>query len=115
MASMQIVSGGSSAAAGKGAAPGGLDPLLMGLSPEAAAAAGLAGEGSEQENPFAAELAAALASLDAEQAAALAEGLIDGALQNGQIIDPTALALASGRICPLTLPSRMRSWQVLPR
>ena len=101
MASMQIVSGGSSAAAGKGAAPGGLDPLLMGLSPEAAAAAGLAGEGSEQENPFAAELAAALASLDAEQAAALAEGLIDGALQNGQIIDPTALALASGQNLPV--------------
>jgi len=101
MASMQIVSGGSSASAGKGAAPGGLDPLLMGLSPEAAAAAGLAGEGSEQENPFAAELAAALASLDAEQAAALAEGLIDGALQNGQIIDPTALALASGQNLPV--------------
>lgn len=101
MASMQIAGGAGAAAPGKAGNNGGLDPLLMGLSPEAAAAAGAQGEGSEEESPFASELAAALASLDAEQAAALAENLIDGALQNGQIIDPTALTQATGQNLPI--------------
>jgi len=101
MASMQIAGGAGAAALGKAGNNGGLDPLLMGLSPEAAAAAGAQGEGSEEESPFASELAAALASLDAEQAAALAENLIDGALQNGQIIDPTALTQATGQNLPI--------------
>lgn len=101
MASMQIAGGAGAAAPGKAGNNGGLDPLLMGLSPEAAAAAGAQGEGSEEESPFASELAAALASLDAEQAAALAENLLDGALQNGQIIDPTALTQATGQNLPI--------------
>jgi len=101
MASMQIAGGAGAVAPGKAGNNGGLDPLLMGLSPEAAAAAGAQGEGSEEESPFASELAAALASLDAEQAAALAENLIDGALQNGQIIDPTALTQATGQNLPI--------------
>ncbi len=101
MASMQIAGGVGAAAPGKAGNNGGLDPLLMGLSPEAAAAAGAQGEGSAEESPFASELAAALASLDAEQAAALAENLLDGALQNGQIIDPTALTQATGQNLPI--------------
>ena len=101
MASMQIAGGAGAAAPGKAGNNGGLDPLLMGLSPEAAAAAGAQGEGSAEESPFASELAAALASLDAEQAAALAENLLDGALQNGQIIDPTALTQAIGQNLPI--------------
>jgi hypothetical protein len=42
-----------------------------------------------------------LATLDAEQAAALAEDLLDSALQNGQIIDPTALTQATGQNLPI--------------
>ena len=101
MASMQIAGGAGASAPGKAGNNGGLDPLLMGLSPEAAAAAGAQGEGSPEESPFASELAAALATLDAEQAAALAEDLLDSALQNGQIIDPTALTQATGQNLPI--------------
>lgn len=100
MASMQIVGGAGNTGSGKAGNSGGLDPLLMGVSSEAAAVSGSASDGSEQEHPFASELAAALASLDAEQTAALAENLLDGALQEGQIIDPTALISATGQKLP---------------
>ena len=100
MASMQIVGGGTNASPGKGAVPGGLDPLLMGLSPEAAALSG--GEAGESaENPFVAELAAALASFEAEQTTTLAENLLDPALQAAQTIDPNLAAQAQGQTLPL--------------
>lgn len=100
MASMQIVGGGTNASPGKGALPGGLDPMLMGLSPEAAALSG--GEAGESaENPFVAELAAALASFEAEQTTALAENLLDPALQAAQTIDPNLAAQAQGQTLPL--------------
>ena len=100
MASMQIVGGGTNASPGKGAVPGGLDPLLMGLSPEAAALSG--GEAGESaENPFVAELAAALASFEAEQTTALAENLLDPALQAAQTVDPNLAAQAQGQTLPL--------------
>jgi len=101
MASMQIVGGAGAAAAGKAGNGGGIDPVLMGLSPDAAAAAGMSGEGSLQEHPFASELAAALATLDAQQAQALAESLLDGALQDGQVLDAAALAQATGQNLPV--------------
>jgi hypothetical protein len=100
MASMQIVGGGTSASPGKGAAPGGLDPLLMGLSPEAAALSG-GDAGQSTENPFVAELAAALASFEAEQTTALAENLLDPALQAAQTVDPTLLTQTQGQTLPL--------------
>lgn len=100
MASMQIV-GGAGAAAGKAGNGGGVDPVLMGLSPDAAAAAGMSGDGSLQEHPFASELASALATLDAQQAQALAESLLDGALQDGQVLDAAALAQATGQNLPV--------------
>jgi len=100
MASMQIVGGGTNASPGKGALPGGLDPMLMGLSPEAAALSG--GEAGESaENPFVAELAAALASFEAEQTTALAENLLDPALQAAQTVDPNLAAQAQGQTLPL--------------
>jgi len=100
MASMQIVGGGTNASPGKGALPGGLDPMLMGLSPEAAALSG--GEAGESaENPFVAELAAALASFEAEQTTALAENLLDPAPQAAQTIDPNLAAQAQGQTLPL--------------
>ena len=101
MASMQIVGGAGAAAAGKAGNGGGIDPVLMGLSPDAAAAAGMSGDGSLQEHPFASELAAALATLDAQQAQALAESLLDGALQDGQVLDAAALAQATGQNLPV--------------
>lgn len=100
MASMQIVGGGTSASPGKGAAPGGLDPLLMGLSPEAAALSG-GDAGQSTENPFVAELAAALASFEAEQTTALAENLLDPALQAAPTVDPTLLTQTQGQTLPL--------------
>jgi len=100
MASMQIIGGGTSASPGKGAANGGLDPLLMGLSPEAAAIAG-GDSGSSAENPFVSELAAALASLEAEQITGLAETLLDPALQAAQTVDPTLLTQTQGQTLPL--------------
>ena len=100
MASMQIIGGGTSASPGKGAANGGLDPLLMGLSPEAAALSG-GDSGSSSENPFVSELAAALASFEAEQATALAENLLDPGLQAAQAVDPTLLTQAQGQTLPL--------------
>jgi len=100
MASMQIVGGGTSASPGKGAAPGGLDPLLMGLSPEAAALSG-GDVGQSTENPFVAELAAALASFEAEQTTALAENLLDPALQAAPTVDPTLLTQTQGQTLPL--------------
>ena len=100
MASMQIVSGAGPAGQGKTGNAGGLDPVLMGLSPEAAT--GNSGESSTpEEHPFASELAAALASLDAQHAQALADNLLDAALQDGQVIDPTALSLADGQNLPI--------------
>ena len=100
MASMQIVGGGTNASPGKGVLPGGLDPMLMGLSPEAAALSG--GEAGESaENPFVAELAAALASFEAEQTTALAENLLDPALQAAQTVDPNLAAQAQGQTLPL--------------
>jgi len=100
MASMQIVGGGNNASPGKGAVPGGLDPLLMGLSPEAAALSdGEAGESAE--NPFVAELAAALASFEAEQTITLEQNLLDPALQAAQSIDPNLAAQAQGQTLPL--------------
>ena len=100
MASMQIVGGGTNASPGKGALPGGLDPMLIGLSPEAAALSG--GEAGESaENPFVAELAAALASFEAEQTTALAENLLDPALQAAQTVDPNLAAQAQGQTLPL--------------
>ena len=101
MASMQITGGVGAAASGKAGNNGALDPLLMGLSPEPATSVGSAGEGSGEENPFSSELAAALASLDAEQAATLAENLLDDAFQDGQIIDPTAVSGISGQNLPI--------------
>lgn len=101
MASMQITGGVGAAASGKVGNNGALDPLLMGLSPEPATSVGSAGEGSGEENPFSSELAAALASLDAEQAATLAENLLDDAFQDGQIIDPTAVSGISGQNLPI--------------
>ena len=101
MASMQITGGVGAAASGKVGNNGALDPLLMGLSPEPATSVGSAGEGSGEENPFSSELAAALASLDAEQAATLAENLLDDALQDGQIIDPKAVSGISGQNLPI--------------
>jgi len=98
---MQIVGGAGAAAAGKAGNGGGIDPVLMGLSPDAAAAAGMSGDGSLQEHPFASELAAALATLDAQQAQALAESLLDGALQDGQVLDAAALAQATGQNLPV--------------
>ena len=100
MASMQIAGGSGAGSPTKAGNNGGLDPLLMGLSPEAAAAAGAQGEDSSEESPFASELAAALASVDAEQTA-LAESLLDGALQNGQIIDLDSLTQATGQNLPV--------------
>lgn len=100
MASMQIIGGGTSASPGKGAANGGLDPLLMGLSPEAAAIAG-GDSGSSAENPFVSELAAALASLEAEQITGIAETLLDPALQAAQTVDPTLLTQTQGQTLPL--------------
>jgi hypothetical protein len=74
--------------------------MLMGLSPEAAALSG--GEAGESaENPFVAELAAALASFEAEQTTALAENLLDPALQAAQTIDPNLAAQAQGQTLPL--------------
>ncbi|NBW01475.1 MAG: flagellar hook-length control protein FliK [Betaproteobacteria bacterium] len=101
MASMQIVGGAAAATPGKSGSGGGIDPVMMGISPEAAAAAGMSGDGSLQEHPFASELAAALATLDAQQAQALAENLLDGALQDGQILDPAAMAQAIGQNLPV--------------
>ena len=100
MASMQIIGGGTSASPGKGAANGGLDPLLMGLSPEAAALSG-GDSGPSSENPFVSELAAALASFEAEQTTALAENLLDPGLQAAQTVDPTLLTQAQGQTLPL--------------
>jgi hypothetical protein len=72
----------------------------MSLSPEAAALSG--GEAGESaENPFVAELAAALASFEAEQTTTLAENLLDPALQAAQTIDPNLAAQAQGQTLPL--------------
>jgi hypothetical protein len=101
MASMQIVGGTGASGPGKSGSSGGVDPLLMGLSAEATASADTSGDESLQENPFATELAAALATLDAQQVQALAENLLDGALQDGQILDPEALKQVTGQNLPV--------------
>jgi hypothetical protein len=72
----------------------------MGLSPEAAALSG-GDAGQSTENPFVAELAAALASFEAEQTTALAENLLDPALQAAPTVDPTLLTQTQGQTLPL--------------
>lgn len=101
MASMQIVSGAGPAGQGKAGNSGDLDPILMGLSSESAAAGNPGESSTPEDHPFASELAAALASLDARQTQALAENPLDSALQDGQVIDPAALVQAAGQNLPI--------------
>lgn len=101
MASMQVLSGSPAAAGASGSQSGALDPLMAGFSAEAvAAAAGQAGSGTP-ENPFADQLAGALAALEAQQAAAMAKALADQALVDGQIAADAALLMPNGQNLPL--------------
>ncbi|MBU3724007.1 MAG: hypothetical protein FGM18_00670 [Burkholderiaceae bacterium] len=99
MASMQVLGGSSAAAASAGQA-GAVDPLMAGFSAEAvAAAAGQAGSGTP-ENQFAGEFAAALAALEAQQAAAMAQSLSDQILPQAQAATDAALLMANGQNLP---------------
>lgn len=101
MASMQVMSGSPAAAGASSSQSGALDPLMAGFSAEAvAAAAGQAGSGTP-ENPFADQLAGALAALEAQQAAAMAKALADQALVEGQIAADAALLMPNGQNLPL--------------
>ncbi len=101
MASMQVMSGSPAAAGASSSQSGALDPLMAGFSAEAvAAAAGQAGSGTP-ENPFADQLAGALAALEAQQAAAMAKALADQALVDGQIAADAALLMPNGQNLPL--------------
>jgi hypothetical protein len=103
MASMQIL-GGSPANAAAGGAPGGLDPVMAGFSGDGGSI-GAGADGAGTENPFASELAAALASLEgtAGQPAgdALANQIVVDAAATAQIAAEGALALGSGQNLPL--------------
>jgi len=104
MASMQILGGSSANAAASSGAPGGLDPLMAGFSGDGASI-GAGADGAGTENPFASELAAALASLEgaAGQPAgdALANQIVVDAAATAQIAAEGALALGSGQNLPL--------------
>jgi len=104
MASMQILGGSPSSGAAAGGAPGGLDPLMAGFGAEGAAV-GSGADGAATENPFASELAAALASLEGSAAQptadALAKQIVVDAAATAQIAAEGALALGSGQNLPL--------------
>jgi hypothetical protein len=101
---MQILGGSSANAAASSGAPGGLDPLMAGFSSDGASI-GAGADGAGTENPFASELAAALASLEgaAGQPAgdALANQIVVDAAATAQIAAEGALALGSGQNLPL--------------
>jgi len=104
MASMQILGGSPSSSAAAGGAPGGLDPLMAGFGADGAAVSSGA-DGAATENPFASELAAALASLEGSSAQptadALAKQIVVDAAATAQIAAEGALALGSGQNLPL--------------
>jgi len=102
MASMQIISGATGAGASKGAKSGAMDPVMAGFSADAAATAGADGQAGSGENPFSAELSAALAALESGQSDALSAGADQNT--DAQMLDPAALAAgiqASGQNLPL--------------
>ncbi len=104
MASMQILGGSSANAAATSGAPGGLDPLMAGFSSDSASI-GAGADGAGTENPFASELAAALASLEGAAGQptgdALANQIVVDAAATAQIAAEGALALGSGQNLPL--------------
>ncbi len=104
MASMQILGGSSANAAATSGAPGGLDPLMAGFSSDGASI-GAGADGAGTENPFASELAAALASLEGAAGQptgdALANQIVVDAAATAQIAAEGALALGSGQNLPL--------------
>jgi len=104
MASMQILGGSSANAAASSGAPGGLDPLMAGFSSDGASI-GAGADGAGTENPFASELAAALASLEGAAGQptgdALANQIVVDAAATAQIAAEGALALGSGQNLPL--------------
>ncbi len=104
MASMQILGGSPSSSAATGGAPGGLDPLTAGFGADGASISSGA-DGAATENPFASELAAALASLEGAAAQptadALAKQIVVDAAATAQIAAEGALALGSGQNLPL--------------
>jgi len=104
MASMQILGGSPSSGAAAGGAPGGLDPLMAGFGADGAATSAGA-DGAATENPFASELAAALASLEGSSAQptadALAKQIVVDAAATAQIAADGVLALGSGQNLPL--------------
>ncbi len=104
MASMQILGGSSANAAATSGAPGGLDPLMAGFSSDGASI-GAGADGAGTENPFASELAAALATLEGAAGQptgdALANQIVVDAAATAQIAAEGALALGSGQNLPL--------------
>ncbi len=104
MASMQILGGSSANAAATSGAPGGLDPLMAGFSSDSASI-GAGADGAGTENPFASELAAALATLEGAAGQptgdALANQIVVDAAATAQIAAEGALALGSGQNLPL--------------
>jgi len=96
---MQVLGGSPSKGAAAGQS-GVIDPLMAGFSADAvAAAAGEAGSGTP-ENQFAGEFAAALAALEAQQAASAAQSLAEQALLDGQAAADAAQLIANGQNLP---------------
>ncbi len=99
MASMQVL-GGSPSANAAASSSGAVDPIMAGFSAESlGTVAGRADSGSS-ENEFAGEFAAALAALEAQQAAAMAQSLADQALLDGQQTSDLALSESNGQNFP---------------